>query len=112
MNSKSNLNSWKLYLGKIFGADNVPAYAAPARAMDYSKLPPTVTFVGELEPFRDETIQYVENLRNAGVTVDFKIFKGCYHGFDQVCPRAKISKKAISFVIDSFKNAVDNYFSK
>jgi acetyl esterase/lipase len=108
-NSKSNLNSWKLYLGKIFGTDNVPVYAAPARAKDYSKLPPTVTLVGELEPFRDETIQYVENLRNAGVPVDFKIFKGCYHGFDQICPKAEISKKAISFVIDSFKNAVENY---
>jgi acetyl esterase/lipase len=111
-NSKSNLNSWKLYLGNIFGADNIPVYAAPARATDYGKLPPTVTFVGELEPFRDETIQYVENLRNAGVPVDFRIFKGCYHGFDQVCPKAEISKKAISFVIDSFKNAVENYSSK
>jgi acetyl esterase/lipase len=111
-NSKSNLNGWKLYLGNIFGNKNIPVYAAPARTTDYSKLPPAVTFVGELEPFRDETIQYVKNLRNAGVPVDFKVYKGCYHGFDQICPKAEISKNAISFVVNSFKNAVENYFAE
>jgi acetyl esterase/lipase len=107
-NSKSNLNAWKLYLGDRFGASDVPEYAAPARAKDFSGLPPAVTFVGDLDPFRDETIRYVKNLRKAGVRVDFKIFKGCYHGFDQICPKADISKKAISFVEKSFKKAVDS----
>jgi acetyl esterase/lipase len=109
-NSKSNYNGWKLYLGGLFGTDDVPCYAAPARAEDYSNLPPTATFVGELEPFRDETIQYVENLRKAGVPVDFEIYKGCYHAFEQMCPKAEVSKKAISFLMNSFKYAVDHYF--
>lgn len=109
--SKSNFAAWRLYLGNLFGTLNVPCYAAPARAEDYSKLPPTATFVGELEPFRDETIQYVENLKKAGVAVHFEIYKGCYHAFEQMCPKAKISQKAISFLVDSFTYAVDHYFA-
>ena len=107
-NSKSNLNAWKLYLGDRFGTGDVPEYAAPARATDFSGLPRTITFVGDLDPFRDETIKYVKNLREEGIHVDFKVFNGCYHGFDQICPKADISKKAISFIKDSFKKALDS----
>ncbi len=111
-NSKSNFVCWKQYLGELFGDPNVPYYAAPARANDYSNLPPTVTFVGELEPFRDEVIQYVENLRSAGILVDFEIYKGCYHAFEQMCPKARISKKAVAFLADSFTYATENYFAE
>ncbi|WP_026883028.1 alpha/beta hydrolase [Clostridium akagii] len=111
-NWKSNLNGWKLYLGELFGTSNVPYYAAAARAQDYSNLPPTATFVGSIEPFMDETIKYVENLKKAGVTVDFEIYKGCYHGFDQVCPKAEVSKKATQFIVNAFKYAVDHYFAE
>lgn len=111
-NSESNSVCWKLYLGELFGTTNVPYYAAPARAKDYSNLPPTATFVGELEPFRDEVIQYVEDLRRAGVPVGFEIYKGCYHAFEQMCPKAEISKRAVAFIIDSFKYAVEHYFAE
>jgi len=108
-NSKSNENAWGLYLGDLLGLPNVPAYAAPARANDFSGLPPTATFVGDLEPFRDETIEYVNNLKKAGVPVHFKIFKGCYHAFEQMCPKAEISKQANRFLLDSYKYAVKHY---
>jgi acetyl esterase/lipase len=111
-NAKSNYHAWNLYLGELLGAANVPYYAAPARADDYSNLPPTATFVGELEIFRDETVQYVENLRKAGVPVDFEIYEGCYHAFEQICPKAEISKEAFAFIINSFKYAVENYFAE
>lgn len=110
-NSRTNGWAWKLYLGELYEKD-VPIYAAPARAVDYSNLPPAVTFVGDIEPFRDETIQYVENLKKAGVPVDFEMFEGGYHGFDIINPKAEVSKKAISFFIHSFKYAVDHYFAE
>lgn len=110
-NSNYNQWAWNLYLGELAG-EEVPPYAAAARANDFSNLPPTVTFVGDLEPFRDETIQYVENLREAGVPVDFEIYKGCFHGFDIIQPNAEVSKKAVSFFIKSFKYAVEHYFAE
>ncbi|MGP6140668.1 alpha/beta hydrolase [Jeotgalibaca sp. A127] len=108
-NARTNRWGWKLYLGDLYGG-NVPPYAAAARATDYSNLPPTVTFVGDLEPFRDETVQYIQNLKEAGVPVDFEMYKGCYHGFDIANPAADVSKKAIPFFIRSFEHAVDHYF--
>lgn len=110
-NSDLNRFAWKLYLGELFEKD-VPAYAAAARATDYSNLPPTVTFVGDLEPFRDETVEYVNNLRKAGVPVDFQMYNGCCHAFDVACTKAEVSKRAISFLMDSFHYAVENYFTE
>lgn len=110
-NSDTNRWAWKLYLGELYGKD-VPAYAAAARATDYGKLPPTITFVGDIEPFKDETVEYVKNLEQAGVPVKFKLFKGGYHGFDIINPNAELSKKATSFFIESFKYAVDHYFAE
>jgi acetyl esterase/lipase len=110
-NSDSNRWAWKLYLGKLYEKE-VPAYAAAARAADYRNLPPTFTFVGDLEPFRDETIEYVENLRKAGVAVDFELYKGCYHAFDIMCPKSEVGKRAISFFMNSFKYAVEHYFAE
>src|SRR3546814_15833466 len=90
----SNGIAWKTYLGALFGAD-VPAYAAAARATDYRGLPPTCTFVGDLEPFRDETLRYVENLKAAGVPVAFELFRGAFHGFDVVAPKAAIERESV-----------------
>ena len=67
-NSKMNALAWDYYLSDPKKRrQSIPYDAAPARAKDYANLPPTMTYVGELEPFRDETIAYVKNLRKAGV---------------------------------------------
>ncbi len=110
-NSDYNKWAWKLYLGELYD-EEVPIYAAAARADHYSNLPPTITFVGDIEPFRDETIQYAENLKKAGVPVHFELYRGCYHGFDIINPHAEVSRRAISFFLDSFKYGVDHYFAK
>jgi len=78
---ESNKLAWSLYLGGISG-DDVPQYAAAARAEDYSHLPATYTCIGDLDPFRDETIEYVTRLSQAGVPVEFHLYPGCFHGFD------------------------------
>ena len=99
-------------MGELFEKGNVPEYAAPARATNHSNLPPTATFVGDLEPFHDETILYVENLRKAGVKVNFKVFTGCYHAFEQVCPKEEISKSAVEYITSEYSFAVENYIAE
>ena len=110
-NAKLNKLGWGLYLKGLTSKNmEIPAYAAPTRATDYSKLPPTITFVGDLEPFRDETIDYVEKLKKAGVPVAFELYKGCFHGFDLVVSGAEISQAAWHFLLDSYGDFVDSYF--
>lgn len=108
--SRSNNFGWTAYLKDLKEKRAfISSYAAPARATDYSKLPPTITFVGDLEPFRDETIQYVENLKKSNIPVTFKLYKGCFHAFDVVFPDKEISKDAWNFLLTSFTTYINRY---
>lgn len=103
-NGKSNQQAWDMYLGNKDG--EVSQYAAPARATDLSGLPPTYTCVGELDPFRDETIEYVARLTKAGVPVEFHLYPGCFHGFEGFVPTAEISQRAIKEFHSALKRAL------
>lgn len=105
---KANRLAWSRYLD---GVEAVTPYAAASRSTDYTKLPPTITFVGSLEPFRDETKIYVENLRRANVAVEFKIFDGAFHGFDLMVPDAPISRRANRFLMEHFRVFARRYFA-
>jgi acetyl esterase/lipase len=109
--SKHNRIAWDLYLGGLAGGD-VPKYASPALETDCAGLPPTTTFVGDLDPFRDETVAYVEGLRAAGVAVELRRYPGCFHGFDMIRPGAKVSREANQFLRERFAFAVDHDFAK
>jgi acetyl esterase/lipase len=108
--TKINDESWRLYLGANYRSDTLPEYAAPARATHYAGLPPACSYVGSIEPFRDETAAYMDNLKNAGIPVHFKIFDGCFHAFDQMCPNSDIAKEAVAFLMESYDYAVHHYF--
>lgn len=102
-NTRSNRFAWNIYLKDFYEKNlEVPFYAAPGRNTDFSGFPPTITFVGEFEPFRDETFYYVENLRKAGVPVKFKYYEKVFHGFDMLAPESSIGLDAIDFTVDSF----------
>jgi acetyl esterase/lipase len=107
----TNESGWRVYLGDLYGGD-VPPTAAPARETDYRGLPPTVTFVGGIEPFRDETIAYVENLRAAGVPVSFREFEGAWHAFDGLAPRAKVARDAKAWKQEQFTRFLESYFAE
>jgi acetyl esterase/lipase len=71
--------SWRAYLGDLYGGD-VPAYAAPARAGDLAGLPPAYVSAMEFDPLRDEDILYAQRLLQAGVSVELHTFPGTWHG--------------------------------
>jgi len=104
-NRELNMVAWKMYLGEM-DSDEVPQYAAPARAKDLSGLPPAYTCVGQLDPFRDETIDYVARLAQAGVPVEFHLYPGCFHGFDAYSCDAKISRQARDEYVNAMAKAL------
>jgi acetyl esterase/lipase len=81
-NREANTFGWRSYLGDLYGTDDVPAYAAPARALDgdLSGLPPTLVITGGADGFRDEDIQYATRLAHAGVPTDLCVIAGAPHG--------------------------------
>lgn len=100
-----NLFGWEMYLGDLYGKD-VPPYAAASRAEDFSNLPPTYTYVGELDLFRDETTEYVTKLLGAGVSTEYHIYPGCFHAFDMFTEIADISRRAEEEYLLVMKNAL------
>lgn len=111
-NTRSNHKAWKKYLGKLHKTEDVPAYAAPARRTDYSGLPPAYTFVGDIEPFYCETLEYIENLKKAGVEASVDVYPKCFHSFDLFLPFTKNGKAAISKFEEKFEYAAENYFAE
>ncbi|MDF2014701.1 alpha/beta hydrolase [Priestia megaterium] len=106
-NQKTNEAGWKMYLGEIYGTDNIPPYAVPARADDYRNLPYTYTCVGQLDPFRSETLTYVTKLAQAGVDVEFHLYPGAYHWFEQLNPNVNISIYAVNEIIQAVKTGFE-----
>lgn len=110
--SVSNLAAWKVYLNDLFGTDLVSKYASPLRETDFSGLPPTFTYVGSLEVFRDETIEYVDRLLKVENRVVFRLFDGVFHAFDSLSPHSLIATEAFELLIDNLKYAIENYFKE
>lgn len=109
---EANKLGWKLYLGQLYGNESIPCYASAALAIDYNDLPNTYTFVGTIEPFYDETMDYIENLKKAGINAKVDVYEGCYHAFDLFGSKKQIGKQATEKWIKEFKYAVENYFEK
>ena len=104
---KRNRAAWQQYLGDLYGTEKVPAYAAPAREKNLCDLPPTYSFVGTLDPFYDETLQYIQTLQACGVSAKCDVYEGAFHGFD-VIP-SKISTEARSRLLSEYKYAATHY---
>ncbi len=94
-NTKRNHKAWKRYLRDAWGTDIVSCYAAPARRTDYTGLPPCYTYVGDAEPFLDETLTYVRHLREAGIRAEVDVWPGWFHAYDIIFPKKKESQAAI-----------------
>ena len=85
---------WNALLGKNGDSSQVSCYAAAARAVDLSRLPPAYIDVGAAETFRDECIQYARRIWEAGGDAELHVWSGGFHGFDQLAPHADVSRDA------------------
>ena len=110
-NTKRNHKAWKRYLRDAWGTDLVSPYAAPARREDVSGLPPCYTYVGAIEPFCRETVDYVERLKQAGIEAEADVYPDWFHAYDLIFPMKKISREAIGKFEQHFAYAVAHYFA-
>lgn len=81
-----NQTGWNALLEGKAGTDDVPEYAAPARATNLGGLPPTYVEVGTLDLFRNEDEKFANDLQAAGVDVEFHLRHGAPHGFEVFSP--------------------------
>ena len=112
-NTKRNHSAWKLYLkGLSCEPEAVPYTASPSRCKDYHGLPPAYTFVCEGEPFLDETLTYVKNLKDVGIKAVCKVYPGNMHAFDMSNPWAEVSKEAARDFREAYRYAERHFFAE
>jgi acetyl esterase/lipase len=90
----SNIFAWNCLLNGCQGATAVSMYAAPGRARDLSRLPPTYIECGSADGFRDEDMAYASRLLEYGVQTELHIWPGGWHGFQIYGPGSKLTKIA------------------
>ena len=78
---QKNRFGWEALLGMEPGGANVPQAAVPARASDYTGLPPTWIGVGALDLFMEEDLAWAQNLARAGAGIEIMVVPGAFHGF-------------------------------
>jgi acetyl esterase len=99
----SNRAMWQYYLGE---SDYPASYAAPALAESFEGLPPAMLAIAELDPLRDEAIEYAVALLKANVSVEIHLYAGTYHAFDYIAPFAQISQRALADQVNSLTKAL------
>ena len=109
-NTRRNHYAWARYLR---GLENksVSDYAAAARRVDLSDLPPAYTFVSTAEPFYAETLDYIDRLKRAGVPAKVDVYEGLFHAFDMLLPFLKASRAAAAAFNRQFEYAMRHYFA-
>ena len=104
-----NETGWRALLGSAAAQEQSMEgheYAAPARAKDLSRLPPTYIDVGQLDLFAKEDLQYAARLADAGVAVELHLYPGLPHAFEGMGANTSIVKSAMANrkrVVEDFK---------
>lgn len=91
---------------KVLSPGKMPTeLESPSLAKDLSDLPPLFSYIGQLDPGRDENIAYWTRLMDAGVEAEYHVFPGCYHCFELSVPDADYSKVAYELSYAALKRA-------
>lgn len=91
---------WGHYLG---GRD--VAAAVPARTADLTGSAPAFITCSDLDPLRDEALDYARRLRGTGVPTELHVFAGTCHGFDALLPEWEISRQLFALQAAALRRA-------
>jgi len=100
-----NLFAWRAYLGSEPGTAATPLYAAASRTRDLGGLPPAYMYIGDLDLFLAENLEYAARLIAAGVPTDLHVYQNVVHGFDFFAPDSSVGKRCIEGCLLALKKA-------
>ncbi|MGZ8809102.1 MAG: alpha/beta hydrolase, partial [Mycobacterium sp.] len=79
--------------GDHVGDGTVPVDAAPGRIRELSGVASALITCSELDPLRDEAMDYALRLMWAGIATELHVFPGTCHGFDSLLPDWETSQR-------------------
>ena len=80
---------WRHYLGPTAPS----AESVPARRNQLHGLPATFITCSDIDPLRDEALDYAVRLLRAGIATELHVFAGTCHGFDSLLPDWEVSEQ-------------------
>ncbi|WP_405146661.1 alpha/beta hydrolase [Nocardia salmonicida] len=92
----ANWTAWNALLGAEVGGTDVSPTAAPARLVEFGGLAPAYIEVGELDIFRDESINYAQRLHRVGISCELHILPGVNHGHDRLSVDIDVSRRTFA----------------
>lgn len=95
---------WRHYLGPAGAAE----FAVPARRREFAGLPPALITCAEIDPFRDEAVDYALLLLRAGVSAELHVFARTCHGFDSLLPDWAGSQRLFTLQGHALASALHN----
>jgi acetyl esterase len=89
LNGPAVSRAWGHYLGH----NAASAHHVPAHRANLEGLPPTFISCAEIDPCRDEAIDYANRLLHAFVHTELHVFAATFHGFDSAVPDWVVSQE-------------------
>jgi len=80
---------WRHYLGPTAPS----AKSVPARSNQFRCLPTTFITCSDIDPLRDEALDYALRLLRAGIATELHVFAGTCHGFDSLLPDWEVAEQ-------------------
>ncbi len=80
---------WRHYLGPT----EASADSVPARRDELGGLPTALITCSDIDPLRDEALDYALRLLRDGVATELHVFAGTCHGFDSLLPDWDVSEQ-------------------
>jgi acetyl esterase len=80
---------WRHYLGSTAAS----ADAVPARRCQLTGLPTAFITCSDIDPLRDEALDYALRLLRAGIATELHVFAGTCHGFDSLLPDWEVAEQ-------------------
>jgi len=95
-----------LMWGHYLAGQGASEAAVPARRAELRGLPPALITCAEVDPFRDEAVEYALRLLRCGVPTELHVFPGVCHGFDSLLPDWRVSRRLFALQADALAAAL------
>ena len=96
---------WQAYLGPLYGRDDVPPTAAPARATDLSGVAPAFVGIGDVDAYVESNLEYAALLLRSGVPTELHVYPGVIHGGFVARPRTPRTEQFLRDVYQALRLA-------
>ncbi|NMO50666.1 alpha/beta hydrolase [Actinoplanes sp. TBRC 11911] len=90
------VTAWQALLGDAYGTADVSPYAAPARMTDATGMPPLFMEAVEIDPVRDEDIEYARRTQLAGVSTELHVHPAVPHGFEPIAYDSAVARRMMA----------------